>query len=299
MVNASPTASGVLVVDRNTTETTNTVVLAGGLYNQLITITGTDEIWNTSTNTTIQRYTASTGNQFANTAITGAIATAISTRFIQFSSTKVFMANSLSYFALDSSFVATSLTLHGVGNIPYMAVNNNVSSAQNGHVMMGSTNGIMLINGTTNAVALSVTTLGGILGPIYDIQYDSTNDWWIVVTFVGGNQRVIYLRPLTTTTFTVIETITEFNSAGTALAVGTGFTARIVFDAVTNVLFVVCNGTVFQYTLSTGELVKSFIYRFIGASGIIVSAEIDTTNKILYVASSVASQTLIHEFIYA
>jgi hypothetical protein len=299
MVNASPTASGVLVVDRNTTETTNTVVLAGGLYNQLITITGTDEIWNTSTNTSIQRYTASTGVFIANTAITGVITTAISTRFIQFSSTKVFMANSTNYFALNSSFVTTSLTAHGVGNIPYMAVNNNVSSAQNGHVMMGSTNGIMLINGTTNAVALSVTTLGGVLGPVYDIQYDSTNDWWIVVTVVGGNQRVIYLRPLTTTTFTVIETITEFNSAGTALAVGTGFTARIVFDAVTNVLFVVCNGTVFQYILSTGELVKSFIYRFVGASGIIVSAEIDTTNKILYVASSVASQTLIHEFIYA
>jgi len=299
MANNAPSTSGGLVVDRNTTETSNTVTLTGSMYNQLITITGTDEIWYTSTQPTIQRYTASTGNQFANTAITGAIITAGLTRFIQFSSTKVFMANSTNFFALDSSFVTTSLTAHGVGNVPYMAVNNNGSSAQNGYVMMGSSNGIMLINGSTNAVALSVTTLGGVIGTVYDIQYDSTNDWWIVVTLVGVNQRVIYLRPLTTTTFTVIETITEFNSAGTLMAVGTAFTARVVFDAALDILFVVCNGTVFQYVLSTGALVKTFIYRFVGASGIIVSAQIDTTNKILYVASSVASQTLINEFIYA
>lgn len=296
--NASGTTGGNQSIDVNTTDSLNTVTFATGMYNQLVTITGSDEIWATSVGvTTIQRLVASTGAFIANTAITGGLTSSAGTRFIQSSASKVFIANSTNIVSCNSSYVTTGLVAHGLGSIPYFAVNNNGSSAQNDRVMIVGTNGLALVNGTTNAITVAATTLSGAIGSCVDVIYDSTNDKWILLTTIGGNPRIVYLTPATATTFTVFETITEFTSFGTSLTPGNALPGKLLIDTARNYLFVITAGAIQQYVLTTGAFIKSLNYR-VAATTTVSSAAIDTTNRQLYVNSASSNAVIITQFQY-
>jgi hypothetical protein len=267
-----------------------TSVFTEVLFNRRVTNGATEEVWTISNGqTSIQRLNALTGALILNSTPTGAVTTAARTRFCQFSSTKVFFGNSTNYFCLDpTSFITTSSTLHLLGNIPYVAVNNNVSSAQNGYIMMGSTNGIMLINGSTNAVALAATTLSGAVGNVYDIQYDATNDNWIIATLVGTSFRLVYLTPLTTTTFTVTKVIYAVSTLGATLVGGTSIFCKLLLDETNNYLFFVMNHRITQIQLSTGDIIQSHPFQSTGPAagqGVFTAADIDTANKTIYAVS--------------
>jgi hypothetical protein len=301
---------GTQIYDATTAEFDSTSTFTQALYNIKVNNGGTDEIYTISqSQPSIQRLNATTGAFIANSILTGVIATAINTRLCQFSSTKVFLANATNYFVLNpATFVTTSLTAHVLGNIPYVAVNNNPSSPQNGTVMMGGPNGIILINGATNAITVPATTLSGAIGPIYDIQYDSTNDVWIVVSLSGvtnNPMKIVYIKPNTATTFTVPTTVYGVSAMGSAFAAGGAIYARLLIDEASDYLFLFSNHRLTQLRLTTGDIIQSIPIQSVSpdfVSGVFSAADIDLVNKRLFAASGLnsgAGQWTVNEIMYS
>jgi hypothetical protein len=301
---------GTQIYDATTAEFDSTSTFTQALHNRKVTNGVTDEVWTISqSQPTIQRLNASTGAFIANSILTGVIATAINTRFCQFSSTKVFLANATNYFVLNpATFVTTSLTAHVLGNIPHVAVNNNPSSPQNGTVMMGGPNGIILIDGATNAITVPATTLSGAIGPIYDIQYDATNDVWVVVTAVGvtnNPMKIVYIKPNTATTFTVPTTVYGISLMGSPVAAGAAIYARLLIDETNDYLFLFFNHRLTQIRLTTGDIIQSIPIQSISpdlVSGAFSAADIDLTNKRIFAASGLntgAGQWTVNEIMYS
>jgi hypothetical protein len=297
---------GTQVYNVNTAALSSNIVFVQTLYNRRVNNGGTEEIWATSQSAaSIHRINATTGIQIAASSITGVILTTANTRFCLYSSTKVFFGNATNYFVVNpSTFVSTSLTAHGLGNIPYVAVNNNASSAQNGTIMMGSTNGIILINGSTNAISLAATTVSGVIGTVYDIAYDATNDNWIILTIASGVLKIVYLRPLTSTTFTVIEQIYSVNANGGSPVAGAANYAKLLLDETNDYLLLVINHRVNMIKLSTGDIIQSYAFASVSpgaTTGIFTSADIDITNKRIFAVSggnATNSIYVINEIIY-
>jgi hypothetical protein len=297
---------GTQIFNATTAAFNSTSTFTQALYNRIVNNGGTDEIYVISqSQTTIQRLTASTGAFIANTALTGVITTGVSTRFCQFNSTKVFFGNSANFFVLNpTTFVTTSLTAHGLGNIPYVAVNNNPSSPQNGTIMMGGPNGIILINGTTNAISVAATTVSGAISAVYDVQYDATNDVWIVLTVISNSLRIVYLKPSTATTFTVPTTIFGVSAMGSAFAAGAAIYARLLIDEANDYLFLFSNHRLTQIRLSTGDIIQSLPIQSTSpavTTAVFSSADIDLTNKRIFAASGLnsgAGQWAVNEIMY-
>lgn len=298
---------GTQIFNASTAAFNSTSTFTQALYNRIVNNAGTDEVYVISqSQTTIQRLTASTGAFIANTALTGAITTAVSTRFCQFNSTKVFFGNSANFFVLNpATFVTTNLTAHGLGNIPYVAVNNNPSSPQNGTIMMGGPNGIILINGSTNAITVAATTVSGAIAAVYDVHYDSTNDVWVVLTVISNSLRIVYLKPSTSTTFTVPTTIFGVSAMGSAFAAGAAIYGRLMIDEASDYLFLYANHRLTQIRLSNGEVIQSLPIQSASpavTSGAFSSADIDTVNKRVFAASglnTVAGQWVVNEIMYS
>lgn len=298
---------GTQIYNATTAAFNSTSTFTQTLYNRIVNNGGTDEVWVISqAQTFIQRLNASSGIFIANSSLTGVITTAINTRFAQFSSTKVFQANATNYFVVNPlTFVTTSLTAHGLGNIPYVSVNNNPSSPQNGLVMMGGPNGIILINGTTNAIALAATTVSGNIGAVYDVQYDTTNDVWIVLTVISSTLRIVYLKPATSTTFTVPTTVNGVSAMGSSFAAGAAIYGRLLLDEANNYLFLYANSRLTQLTLTTGDIIQSMPIQSASpavTSGAFSAADIDLVNKRVFAASGLntgAGVFIVNEIMYS
>jgi hypothetical protein len=286
---------------------TSTSIFTQTLYNRKVNNSGTDEIWVISqAQPTIQRLNASTGAFIANSTLLGVIVTAINTRFCQFNSLKVFLANATNYFVLNpTTFVTVNLIAHGLGNIPYVAVNNNVASPQNGYIMMGGPNGIILIDGTTNLIALAATTVSGNIGAVYDVQYDTTNDVWILLTVVSNVLRIVYLKPATTTTFTVPTIVYAVSTMGATFAGGAAIYGRVLVDETNDYLFYYANSRLTQLRLTTGDVIQSMPIQSSGPSinsGVFSAADIDLTNKRVFAASganTTAGNYNVNEIMYS
>jgi hypothetical protein len=297
---------GTQIFNATTAAFNSTSTFTQALYNRIVNNGGTDEVYVISqAQTTIQRLTASTGAFIANTALTGVITTGVSTRFCQFNSTKVFFGNSANFFVLNpATFVTTNLTAHGLGNIPYVAVNNNPSSPQNGTIMMGGPNGIILINGTTNAISVAATTVSGAISAVYDVQYDSTNDVWIVLTVISSSLRIVYLKPSTATTFTVPTTIFGVSAMGNPFAAGAAIYGRLMLDEANSYLFLYSNHRLTQIRLTTGDVIQSIPIQSASpavTTAAFSSADIDLTNKRIFAASglnNVGGQWVVNEIMY-
>jgi hypothetical protein len=300
MINNS--GNNVTVIDATTTLTT---VTTGGLtspnQSSVITDLATVEVWATGGITQITRHNASTGAFIANTAPTGSLTNASGTRYVSYSATKAVGGNTASIFVINpATFVTSNLVAHGIGAIiPHLDVNKNSLSAQNDHVMMGGPNGIILFNCTTNAIVLAATTLAGAIGPVYDIKYDASNDNWVVVCTIGGIIKIVLLRPLTATTFTVIKTIDSYSIFGNTLTPGNTQNIKIEIDETYQYLFVVSYSRLYMYNLSNGDLLKTLNPVMISGGNIQSASAIDKTNKRIFICTGGAANTITYEYIYA
>jgi hypothetical protein len=174
--------------------------------------------------------------------------------------------------------------------------------------MMGGPNGIILIDGTTNAITVPATTLSSAIGPIYDIQYDSTNDVWIVVSLSGvtnNPMKIVYIKPNTATTFTVPTTVYGVSAMGSAFAAGGAIYARLLIDEASDYLFLFSNHRLTQLRLTTGDIIQSIPIQSVSpdfVSGVFSAADIDLVNKRLFAASGLnsgAGQWTVNEIMYS
>lgn len=294
----------ILVVDTNTADTLLTSAFDRPTGFFPIDDIGTPEMWAVSlTLTTIRRFNLSTGSLIATTAPTGVVTNASASRFVSYDSTKAIAANTVNLYTINpSTFVTSNLTAHGVGGRAFIAINKNAASAQNGTVMFVGDNGVGLFDCTTNTISLAVSTLGGIVDNCHDVIYCPINDYWIVVAVVGGTIRIVYLRPLTATTFTVVNTITTaFIYASISLSnVFTTNQIKIQVDETLDFLFYATTSRLLIYRLSTGQLLNSISLSMLGGGSQQQSLSIDTVNKRLFFCTGGStSLSITQELIYA
>jgi len=289
------------------TQSTLTTVTTGGLANinntSLITDIATPEFWATTSSgiATLTRHNASTGAFIANTTPTGSITSAAGSRYVGYSATKSVGGNGTNIFTINpATFVTANSAAHGIGSIiPHLDVNKNPLSAQNDHVMMGGPNGIILFNCITNAIVLAATTLAGSIGPVYDLKYDASNDNWIVVCTIGGIIKIVYLRPLTATTFAVIATINTYSIFNATLTPGNTQNIKIDFDTAYQYLFVMSYSRLFMYNLATGDLLKTINTVMLTGGNVQSASAIDTVNKRVFFCTGGFTVSITYEFVYA
>lgn len=292
----------VIVVNTQTGDPITTTAFDRPIAASKITSLGTPESWitaNTSV-TTVCRHNLTTGAFIAATALTGVVTNAQSSKFVDFNSTKTIGHNLTQIYNVNPSiFVTTNVTTHGLGSFCMSALNTNGASAQNGVLMLGGSNGIVLYDCNTSTVTLSATTLGGIIGPVQDIIYIPSLDTYAVYTTLSGNQRIVYLQVTGATTFTQTLSITNLSNFNVSL---TYPTAQIRFkmfaDAAINELFVMVNNRLSVFNLTTGALLKSDIYSSFGAGNFPIVADIDTSNNRLFFSTGGTSPSTVFELIY-
>jgi YVTN family beta-propeller protein len=169
--------------------------------NGVFYIASIGELWVTYfSSSNISRFNATTG------ASAGADITGSGNRgqhYIEYSSTKVFIANSGSnnVTVINPTTLTVTATI-ATGTFPRgMVLNSNPSSAQNDRiaVVCPGSNNKLLINPATNAVTIAAVNVGSQMSTPNSIVYDATSDRYIVANV--GNNRLLYITPATATTF--------------------------------------------------------------------------------------------------
>jgi len=169
--------------------------------NGVFYIASIGELWVTYLSTgNISRFNATTG------ASAGADITGSGNRgqhYIEYSSTKVFIANSGSnnVTVINPTTLTVTATI-ATGTFPRgMVLNSNPSSAQNDRiaVVCPNSNNMLLINPATNAVTIAAINVGSQMSTPNSIVYDAPSDRYIVANV--GNNRLLYITPATATTF--------------------------------------------------------------------------------------------------
>lgn len=292
----------VIVVNTQTGDSVITTSFDRPIAASKITSLGTPESWitpNTSV-TTVCRHNLTTGAFIAITALTGVVTNAQNSRFVDFNSTKTIGYNLTQIYNVNpSTFVTTNLTTHGLGSFCMSALNTNGASAQNGVLMLGGSNGIVLYDCNTSTITLSATTLGGIIGPVQDIIYIPSLDTYAVYTTLSGNQRIVYLQVTGATTFTQTLSIANLSNFNVSLTYPTSQVRFKMFaDVSINELFVMVNNRLSVFNLTTGVLLKSDLYSSFGAGNFPIVADIDTSNNRLFFSTGGTSPSTVFELIY-
>jgi hypothetical protein len=200
-------------------ELTNTLTLNGATHLVHVQGISTPEIWAFATGvpSTISRINISAAvageNIFGSyTGFGTMVSIGNSNDVLEFSSTKGYISQvgSNSIGIVNPTTGALTGTIAAVGTSPTgMAHNTNGSSAMNGRVVVGTNSGVTIINESTNAItALNVNPSSLISNTRY-VKYVPSLDMYIVAS--SGNQRLVFLQPLTATTFTVLTTIAGMN----------------------------------------------------------------------------------------
>lgn len=291
----------VIVVNTQTGEPVTTTAFDRPIAASKITSLGTPESWTTSnTITTVCRHNLTTGAFIATTALTGVVTNAQNSKFVDFNSTKTIGHNLTQIYNVNpSTFVTTNLTTHGLGSFCMSALNTNGASAQNGVLMLGGANGIVLYDCNTSTITLAATTLSGIIGPVQDIIYIPSLDTYAVYTTLSGNQRIVYLQVTGATTFTQtlsIANLSNFNVSLTYPSAQVRF--KMFADVAVNELFVMVNNRLSVFNLTTGALLKSDLYSSFGAGNFPIVADIDTSNNRLFFSTGGTSPSTVFELIY-
>lgn len=295
------TANQVRVIDvpTNAVLLTTTVNLAN--TSQIIDDIAVAEHWCTSTGGAfIARHNAVSGAFIASTTPTGVVTNAQQSRFASFNSVKSIGANLTNVYTINpNTFVTANLSAHGLGALmTYLAINKNPSSLQNGLAMVGGQLGIILFNCNTNAIVLAATTLGGLIGNVLDVAYDSVNDFWFIATLVGGIFRIVGLQPSGVTTFTTVYTILDISSNDLTLTGGNAKQVSILPISSIGQLHICVNQQVFVYNILTGAILKSqYIF---GLAGTVRPAYgvLDAPNKRYFYCTGGAGAAIVQELIY-
>lgn len=291
----------IIVVNTQTGEPVTITAFDRPIAASKITSLGTPESWITpNTITTICRHDLTTGAFIAITALTGVVTSALSSKFVDFNSTKTIGHNLTQIYNVNpSTFVTTNLTTHRLGSFCMSALNTNGASAQNGVLMLGGANGIVLYDCNTSTITLAATTLGGIIGPVQDIIYIPSLDTYAVYTTLSGNQKIVYLQVTGATTFTQTLSITNLSNFNVSLTYPSAQVRFKMFaDVVVNELFVMVNNRLSVFNLTTGALLKSDLYASAGAGNFQIVADIDTSNNRLFFSTGGTSLSTVFELIY-
>lgn len=209
-------ANNTITIHNATTgELTNSLPLTGAINLFHITQIGTPEILAVGTGapTVISRIniTATPGGESIIGTYTGfgTIVTANEPAdYLGFSSTKAYISQigSNSIAVVNPSTGALTSTIAAVGTNPIgLANNTNGASAMNGRVVVGVNAGLTVINETTNTVTALNVNPSSLLSTVRYVKYVSGLDMYIVAS--SGTQRVVFLKPASATTFTVLGSI--------------------------------------------------------------------------------------------
>jgi YVTN family beta-propeller protein len=277
------TGTGTLVIyDTLTNKRVSSVSIpaaAGVFY-----INSINEIWCTNTtNGNIARINPITG------ASLGANITGSGQRgqsYVEYSSTKVFIANVLSntVTVVNPTTLTVTATITGVGTSTFsLAYNNNPLSSQFDRIAfiaLGSSN-IGLIDPNTNAVTISPLNPSSSLSSCTDVKYSAALDRYIVSNTGGGNNnRLVYITPQTVTTFAFDDFTPNFRPYEMAL------------DNANNKLYSInataASGISAFATLSVINLTTKLVEKIIitntidGSSGGFAFLDIDLINRYIY-----------------
>lgn len=298
---ANNTGNNVRVFDATTTQILSTTTINLANTSQIIDDLAVPEHWCTTTGSAvIARHNAVTGAFIASTTPTGVVTNAQQSRFASFSSTKSIGTNLTNVYTINpNTFVTANLSAHGLGGLmTYLAINKNPSSLQNGLAMVGGQNGIILFNCTTNAIVLAATNLGGVIGNVLEIVYDSGNDYWYVASLVGGALRIAALQPASATTFTLVYNITTASSSDFTLTGGNAKQVSIVPIPALGQVYVCVNRLSFLYSSATGAIIKSNFYFDNPGTVRPTYALLDVPNKRFFFCTGGGTGALIYELIY-